>query len=249
MIATSDRPTPELAKTPAAKVLLHFVARNGCCDSLCDLLQDNLKGLAESSLQLSSATAMRAREDDSMRATGDGQTLPVAFDASLELIGAHSWDEPKLAEELKASIDMDRLAQLIHADLSSATVGENKVFIDSAPTPIRFQYCMRRRADHTDSQYFDYYEREHSKFGFGSHGIEGYVQFHIDQTASAKLANALGFGVSQTTSVSELHIADMETFFTGMAKGNEGGDFSEDEDRFVDRRRSVMWVSDEYARA
>ena len=45
-------------------------------------------------------------------------------------------------------------------------------------------------------------------------------------------------------SVSELHLASVEKFMTGLASSNPGDDAGEDEERFVDRRNSVMFTSD-----
>ncbi|MFK7732297.1 MAG: EthD domain-containing protein [Pseudomonadales bacterium] len=227
------------------KVLLHFVARSACKDALCDSLCSLADNFTADSNQLK-ATVMSAHAEDSMRGSGDMQTLPMAFDTSLELLSHNEFDFEQLGRLLSQRIE--NLSEKAHLDLSAATVGDNKVFVESDPTPIRFQYCMRRRADFTNARYRQYYEQEHAKFGIGMHGIEGYVQFHTDLAASRSLATDHGFGVHEIDSVSELHIADMDTFFTGMAKGIDAGNPGEDEDLFVDRRRSVMWVSDEIYR-
>lgn len=226
------------------KALLHFVARstrkNALCDSLCTLA-DTVA--SNNDLRV---TVMSAHSEDSMCGSGDMQKLPYAFDASLELLAN---DDIK-ADLLRAvlSENLDTLSDDVHLDLSAAMLGDNKIFVESQPTPIRFQYCMRRRSDFSNARYRQYYEQEHAKFGIGMHGIQGYVQFHNDMDAGQSLAKACGFGVHSIDSVSELHIADMDTFFTGMAKGIDAGNPGEDEDLFVDRRRSVMWVSDEIYR-
>ena len=226
------------------KALLHFVARhsrkNALCDSLCSLA-DNLASNDDHR-----ATILSAHLEDTLRGSGDMQKLPFAFDASLELLANGNIDTDHLHTVLSQS--METLNENAHLDLSAAMLGNNKVFVESKATPIRFQYCMRRRADFSNARYRQYYEQEHAKFGIGMHGIEGYVQFHADMDAGRSLAKAHGFGVHSIDSVSELHIADMDTFFTGMAKGIDAGNPGEDEDLFVDRRRSVMWVSDEIYR-
>ncbi len=223
------------------KVLLHFVARSSrkkaLCDTLC-ALADSINKETDYSV-----TVMSAHSEDSMRGTGDMRPLPIAFDTSLELLTKKDINSDLVHALLSENIKS--LNELAHMDLSAAMIGNNKVFVESAPTPIRFQYCMRRRADFSNADYRRYYEQEHAKFGVGMHGIEGYVQFHADLDAGRALAAAHGFGIHAIDSVSELHIADMETFFTGMAKGIDAGNPGEDEDLFVDRGRSVMWVSDE----
>ncbi len=227
------------------KVLLHFVARtsrkSALCDALCSLA-DNVASKSDHS-----ATVMPAHSEDSMRGTGDMQALPLAFDVSLELLTKSNIDSDLVLAALKENAES--LSAHAHLDLSAAMIGDNKVFVESAATPIRFQYCMRRRADLSHLDYLKHYEHEHAKFGIGLHGIEGYVQFHADLDSGRSLAEKHGFGIHAIDSVSELHIADMETFFSGMAKGIDAGNPGEDEDLFVDRRRSVMWVSDEIYRA
>lgn len=227
------------------KALLHFVARTSRKTALRESLCSLADRLVENSAYLK-ATVLSAHSEDSMRGSGDMQKLPMAFDASLELLTHDELNTDQLNAVLTQAAE--NLGANAHLDLSAAMLGCNKVFVESDPTPIRFQYCMRRRADFTNAAYREYYEQEHARFGIGMQGIEGYVQFHADLDAGQTLAAAHGFGIHAIDSVSELHIADMDTFFTGMAKGIDAGNPGEDEDLFVDRRRSVMWVSDEIYR-
>lgn len=192
------------------------------------------------------ATVMLAHDNDPMRATGDARPLPVAFDASLE-IKTSATDAFVRFEKAVTGL-ASKLDAFIHADLSAIQAGVDKVFVATEPTAIRFQYCMRRRADFSNADYLQRYEDIHSAFGLGTKGIEGYVQFHVDQVASNAIALASRFRVSQVDSVSELHIETMEKFLKGINQGIEAGDPGEDEDRFVDRAHSVMWVSDEIYR-
>ncbi|MEM8499770.1 MAG: EthD domain-containing protein [Pseudomonadota bacterium] len=226
------------------KALLHFVARSSRKNALFDSLLTLADTLA--SCTGHRATVLSAHSDDPMRGSGDRQKLPFAFDASLELLANGDINVDHLHAVM--SEHLQTLKEDVHFDLSAAMLGDNKVFVKSQPTPIRFQYCMRRRADFSNARYRQYYEQEHAKFGIGMHGIEGYVQFHADMDAGQSLAQVCGFGVHALDSVSELHVADMDTFYAGMSKGIDAGNPGEDEDRFVDRRRSVMWVSDEVYR-
>ncbi|MFK8019365.1 MAG: EthD domain-containing protein [Pseudomonadales bacterium] len=226
------------------KTQLHLAARNDSIDNLCDALTSIANQLAEE-ITLAKVTVLRAHSDDKMRGTGNMQPLAAAFDASLEILNSPA-DIDAILKGLFNEADLD---EYVHLDLSASLTGENKVFVQSKPTPIRFQYCMRRRADFSSKQYLEYYEQQHAKFGIGMRGIEGYAQFHVEPLNSQLLASSISFGVHNVSSVSELHIADMDTFFTGMAQGIDAGNPGEDEDRFVDRLRSVMWVSDEIYRA
>ena len=60
---------------------------------------------------------------------------------------------------------------------------------------------------------------------------------------SLAAANAAGFGVWRADSVSELHLASVDTFLNALAKDNPGEAATIDEERFVDRRNSVMFTS------
>lgn len=226
------------------KTLLHFIARNDAKPLLLEKLiatADELGSLDNKTR----STVLEAHSSDPMRGTGLMQRLPAAYDASLEVLSANDAD---LADSLKEVLTGNDLARHSHVDLCAALVGKNKAFVACDPMPIRYQYCMRRRADYTDEDYLAYYEQHHVKFGLQMPGIEGYSQFHIDPVASEALANALGYGVHGVSSVSELHIADLNVFFDAVAKGSDAGNAGEDEDKFVDRARSIMWLSDEVHR-
>lgn len=222
------------------KVLLHLVAKTGAKAELIEQLLNTASKQALGEQQ--SISVLRALEDDNFRASGDARPLPYAFDASVEWQSIAPLERDSM--KLRLVELLSQCQRLIHTDLSAVLGGSDRVFTACDPTPIRFQYCMRRRADHSHEQYIDYYEREHSKFGIGTHGIEGYTQFHVDPIESLHLRSAAAVGLWQYDSVSELHIADMDTFFSGIAKGIDAGNPGEDEDRFVDRRRSTMWISD-----
>jgi hypothetical protein len=144
----------------------------------------------------------------------------------------------------------DRLGDLVHVDLSGAFFGVDQVVIPCEPTPLRYQYLMRRRIGTTHESYLDYYFNRHSRFGHRTPGIEGYVQFHIDATASQRCAASAGVGLWAADSVSELHAADLATMLAGFAVDpNLATEAAEDEARFVDRANSVMFISDVVHRA
>jgi hypothetical protein len=227
------------------KLLAHFIVHS----KQHDVLQERLREIARewhAALHGTGtrATVMIALDDDPMR--GDGEHRPTrAFDASIELL-ADTPDAFKRFESITKGLG-DRLEGLVQPDLSALQIGLHKVFIPCDPTPVRYQYCMRRRHDFTNADYLKRYEEIHSQFGFKTPGIEGYSQFHIDQTASQGACADAGFGVSRVDSVSELHLESLDKFLGTLADASDIG-ASEDEDRFVDRPNSVMWVSDEVFR-
>lgn len=136
-----------------------------------------------------------------------------------------------------------RLEDVAHLDLSSVLVGEQSVFIDGGKSPVRYQYLMRRRASFSHEDYLRYYRDEHSRFGLKTPGIEGYVQFYVDPSASRYLAGIAGCGVWAVDSVSELYMESIETFIAGVSTSKVGRDAAEDEKSFVDRKHSHHFVS------
>ncbi|MEM7409808.1 MAG: EthD domain-containing protein [Myxococcota bacterium] len=218
------------------KALLHAVARDAQHDALVDVLG----GLAErwrTSVGGSQLTLLRAHTKDAMR--GDGNGRPTrCFDATLEL----RTSGPPLEHDLFAGLasELDAVAWI---DLCALQLGAHRSFVACDPTPVRFQYCMRRRHDFSHTAYLERYAAVHSRFGLETRGIEGYAQFHIDSEATAAAAEVAGVPTSRASSVSELHLASVEAFFAEGAHNAKLG-ATEDEDRFVDRAASVRWISD-----
>jgi hypothetical protein len=216
------------------KHLLLFAARGGAGAELGDAVVAEAQRLAQTPGV--SAVAMRQVADDPF-----GMAVPGMrpFDATIELRG----DDDAVIRGAIGGLD-DRLAALVHVDLSCAIAGVDNVEIACAPTPVRYQYVMRRKAGTTHEQYLDHYVNRHARFGHITPGIEGYTQFHVDATTSAAAAAAAGVGLWRADSVSELHLASVEKFMTGLMSSNPADDAGEDEERFVDRRNSVMFTSD-----
>jgi len=229
-----------------SKLLAHFVAR----DRTRETLAARLQALARSGCDSVCgdgvrATVMLARAEDPMRMSGDLQPTK-AFDASLELI-LEAPDAGAQLVDLVRDLSGD-FGDLVHPDLSAIQIGHDRVFVACDAAPIRYQYCMRRRHDFSHETYLAYYAESHSRFGIETNGIEGYCQFHIDLDASASACHAAGFGVSAVDSVSELHIGSLDDFFGALAENAKLG-AGADEETFVDRAHSVMWLSDVIFRA
>lgn len=223
------------------KALIFFAVRDGRKAALAaqipalsrDLL-DLLPGVDKR------ATGMVSRDNDFLR-TSPG---PVrAYDATIELrTDAGGQVLVHAAAELG-----ERVADVIHCDLSALLVGQDLTFVDCEPQPIRFQYLMRRRADFTHAAYLKRYEEIHSQFGVEQGGVRGYTQFHVDLDLSRDAARNAGFGIHAIDNVSELHIASLEEF--AQAAGlTDAQAVLADEELFVDRPNSVMFTSDEVVR-
>ncbi|MEE3328790.1 MAG: EthD domain-containing protein [Myxococcota bacterium] len=188
-----------------------------------------------------SVAVFRACEEDPFRMTGAGQPAR-AFDASVG-IQMEAGDAFAQFETQVAGL-ASKLKALVYADLSAVQLGSNRVFIESPPTPVRYQYCMRRRTDLTPEEYFQHYEEVHSQFGLKTQGIRGYTQLHLDAEFTKRGCESAGFGLWQYSSVSILQLDSVSEFLaSGQANAETG--FAEDEEKFVDRANSIMWTSDE----
>lgn len=137
----------------------------------------------------------------------------------------------------------DRFGDRIHADLSTALLGVDKIFIPPEQTPVRYQYLMRRNAEFSHSSYLERYEKIHSQFGLKTPGIAGYVQLHLDLEASKTLAAAAGVGVWEVDSVSELYLESVAAFLAALGSLENDGGAREDEEIFVDKARSHDFAS------
>jgi len=110
-----------------------------------------------------------------------------------------------------------------------------------------YQYCMRRLPGWSHADSIVRYAEGHSPLGVRTQGKAGYTQFHVDPEATARASVAAGFGVREVDSVAELQLESLEAFLAaGRANAELGA--AEDEEQFVDRAASVMWVSDVIAR-
>ena len=105
-----------------------------------------------------------------------------------------------------------RAVGLVHRDLSCAIAGEPRTIMPlegGRPRPSRYMYVMRRKAGTTHAQYIDYYFHHHKRFGFRAPRHQGYVEFHVDGSASEAAARAVGFGLFRVDSVSEFHLESL----------------------------------------
>jgi hypothetical protein len=217
------------------KVLLLFAARGGAGDELTTTIVAEAQRLREHGA--TSVCAMRQIPDDPFGSAVPGMrpfdgSIDARFD-SLEVAGA--------------ALDglSERIAPVAHLDLSGVLVGEDHVVIECDPTPVRYQYVMRRKIHTTHDAYLDHYIENHAKFGLRTPGIEGYVQFHVDAASSRALATIADLGLWAADSVSELHVASVATMLEGFATAPTLGDEAgADEETFVDRANSVMFTSD-----
>ena len=227
------------------KLLILLTAADVSPQRLEQLLEESAHRLfAELAGAGGSATAMRSLEAGADPYRYSAGATP-AFDATVELRpGAAGLDGA--AECLQGLGTV--WGESICADRSTVLVGQMRSFLAPGPTPLRYQYLMRRRSDFSPQQYRSYYAEQHSRFGLRTGGIVDYVQFYVDRNRSAALSRATGFAAPDVDSVSELHVAIMENFLAATADGRLGAEATEDEERFVDRARSVMFFSTELFR-
>ena len=133
------------------------------------------------------------------------------------------------------------LSGVIDDSASGVTVGWPQAVIPGPRCALRYLYLMRRKADVSREDYFDHYFHRHSEFAFHLNGIKAYTQVHVDIEASNELSAALGFGLRDVDSVTELTFDSVNEFFAGVEP--RAAEASEDELLFVDREHSVSFCS------
>jgi hypothetical protein len=214
------------------KFLAHFVPRAGANAEFESRMFELADGIGEHGrAQGIAVEAFERLPDDPF-----GRHTPYRF--TLELQGG-GFDA---MEDLLSGLGA-KLEDVVHPDLSTLLAGEDVVFVPAESAPVRYQYLMRRNASYSHDAYLDRYREVHSAFGLKTPGILGYVQFHVDLEASRRLAYEAQLGVWGFDSVSELHLESVETFLAAVAKSEVGAEAVADEERFVDRARSVDFCS------
>lgn len=212
------------------KLLIHLAARHGAEEALAEGIADEVKSLRTTTRAGLAVNALFRVERDPF-----GRHTP--WRGAIE-IRAEGSDTATRFDELVDGV-ADRLGERIHADLSSALVGHEHVFVDPDPAAaLRYQYLMRRNASFTHAQYLEHYRDVHSRFGVRTPGIAGYVQLHVDPAASRRAAAKAGLGIWAVDSVSELHLASLEGFLAAVAGSPVAREALADEEIFVDRARS-----------
>jgi hypothetical protein len=217
------------------KLLAHLAPRAGA-------ERDARARLAEIGRELAARAPAPASVATMWRVARDPFGPATPFAGALEVRGPDDLAAPALvalADGLAA-----RFGDAVHADLSTALVGTEHVFVAGGTAPVRFQYLMRRRQGFTHASYLRRYREIHSKFGLATPAIRGYVQLHVDPAATREAARAAGFGGWEVDSVSELHMDSLERFLAEIAQSTIGADATADEELFVDRARSHAFVSD-----
>jgi hypothetical protein len=165
------------------------------------------------------------------------------FDATIEVPFPASFPERADPPEWLSSLG-ERLEPLVHRDLSAAVCGPEHHFVPGGPSPVRYQYLMRRRSGWDHARYLAHYGTVHADIGTRTPGTRGYSQLHVEPSASAQLAAALGFGVWRIDSVSRLWLDTIDEFLRESTRSGVGAEALADEEGFVDRPNSVMFASE-----
>jgi len=215
------------------KALLHFIGRHKAEGDLAARMHAEAARLrAARGKEIEAVNLLLAIENDPLGARSD-------YAATIEVVG-------RSAEAVVALLGGvgDRMDDVVHSDLSTALLGEEKRFMAAPRTPVRYQYLMRRNARYDRAAYLEHYREFHSQFGQATPGISNYVQFYVDTAASRRLAAAAGLGVWGVDSVSELHLESVDAFLDAVASSDTAAKATADERRFVDRKQSIYFCSD-----
>lgn len=215
-----------------SKTLLHLVPRDKVGARLASRLAGEVARLrAAKATAIDEVNFLAALEDDPLGARSN-------YAATIEVRGGTMDDVARLLEGVGHELD-----DVVHADLSTALIGEEQTFVSGPRAPVRYQYLMRRSAEFDHVNYLKRYREVHSQFGLKTPGILSYVQFYVDTDASRRLAASSGFGVWGVDSVSELHLTSVEAFLAEVVNSDAGAEATADERHFVDRKQSVYFCS------
>jgi hypothetical protein len=215
-----------------SKALVHLVGRHKAKAALSERLRGEVARLrAEKEGGVEAVNFLTALDNDPLGKRNN-------YAATIEIRG-------ESVDAVSAPLEgfSERIGSLVHADLSTALVGDDHAFIECEPALVRYQYLMRRNAEFDHEAYTKRYREIHSQFGVKTPGILSYVQFYVDPVASRSLAQAAGLGVWGVDSVSELHLTSIEDFIDAVVKDDSGAGAQTDEENFVDRRTSVYFTS------
>jgi len=217
------------------KLLVHLVPRLGAADAARARLAELGREIALRAPEVVASVATM------WRLPGDPFGTATPYAGALEVRGGTGAS----AAALVAVADglAGRFGGEVHSDLCTALVGRDHVFIPALRAPVRYQYLMRRRDGFTHESYLARYREVHSRFGFATPGIRGYVQFHVDPPATRRAAQASGFAGWEVDSVSELHMDSLERFLEEISGSTIGADATADEEVFVDRPNSLAFCS------
>ena len=242
-----ERQWTDIIAAATPKLSLQLFAAEGCLD----LLQQQLVDFAKSqhfSLQ-NPDSGITAYVFSSLPAEQDPfrshrNKVPVAVcDLTLEIAADNSRSAPdwsSVCASLAGEID-----GLVVKDSNIVLIGDKYDFYpEKTAGSLCLQYLMRRRQDWQRAAYLQYYIEDHSRFGMRSRGITGYQQFYVDCGLSQQVAQAAGFGQWNYDTVSELYIDEMAAFLAGIEEDPKiVAEAAADEELFVDRQRSTMFIS------
>ncbi|MCP4908805.1 MAG: EthD domain-containing protein [bacterium] len=216
------------------RLLSHLTARKGAETDFDSALRAEVSRMRSAASEAIEAIHCMIRLDNDLF----GACAPYRGTVEIQAGAASRGEVQALASGLA-----NRFGDLIHADLSTALLGRDVVFIEPKRTAVRYQYLMRRNVDFDHEAYLERYASIHSQFGLKTPGIHGYVQLHLDLNASKTAAERAGVGIWQVDSVSELYLESVEAFMDAIGNLENDGGARVDEEIFVDRACSHDFTS------
>jgi len=218
-----------------AKALLFLRAADNTLAQLQEVMESSLRAAFADAPHVT-IQLMRAPQTDYFHDPASPLQRP---DLTLEIVSAAGKPLGTLHEALSAV-----LAGLPIDPASEVYVMHERPFIPCEPQAFYYHYLMVRRADFSSADYSDYYSRFHSQMGMHTREIAGYSQNDIDGPASTGLAELLGLSTrGEVTSISELKMPSPEAFVGNPDTMAVAEPAAIDEERFVDRARSVSFSS------
>jgi hypothetical protein len=167
----------------------------------------------------------------------------LALDDSLTSYLGLEADDPafRVVEEALRALG-DRLGGTWSPHSTVLAAGSSHVVIEGRGLIALF-HILRKRGDMSTATFHDYWSGGHTRFSATIPGLEGYVQHHVDESATARLAVASGLAGADFEGIAATYASSVDAHVAVMTRPQTGRGIA-DNDTFVDSARSpylTLW--------
>lgn len=191
--------------------------------------------LAQSDVEVGEIRAGLSAGAEFLSETAHGKALadPHIYDAFLYF---SSFDENN-ADRLRHFTDS--ADSLLNQDACAVIVGQEWRRM-RGDGPLMVALPWRRPSGMTQEEAQTYWHDEHGALVRGRGSLRGYRQIHADESSTQKLAQQLGFAITDYDGAALLHAPNIQTLKDVFSRDDMQGAILEDEMRFIDHRRSSL---------
>jgi hypothetical protein len=182
--------------------------------------------------------AVRVPGDPTATVPQDGQTGRTTPTPQFEVFFELGGPDIPLPSLVSAVAGLgDRLGSTINPAQSAALVGTEHVIVPGSH-PLLLVMALYRLPQWTRQQFHDFWRNDHAEeVNESVADLQGYRQFHADETATRDAAAAAGLRIDDLEGSAEGYYQDLDVFLEIMARPEVAADAG-----FIDHSRSVMWL-------